>query len=546
MALGALLLGLAVSVGARTGEPPNEALRRGVEALRSAGDARIGAGSPAARALIATLYEKRGFTPIWTETPRTLSLRAAIDASSTHGLDPLDYHADLLAAPPTPYGIEVERALAERELLHTDAFVRLAYHLYFGKADPRALQHGWNFARTLDGADPAVALAGLLAAPDPGAALETLAPKLPAYRDLRRALAQLREVDRRDGWPKVGDGPKLEVGSTSQRVVQLRQRLRAGGELAGGGDSAVFDPALEAAVRRFQSRHGLEPDGVVGRATLTAMNVSVDGRVAQVRANLERLRWVARELSGDYLLVDIAGFSARLWLNDVLAWQASVVVGRPFRSTPEFRAPMKYLVLNPDWIVPPTILHEDVLPKVIGDPGYLARHEMRVLDAAGRPVNPAAIDWTRYRDRPRSFPYQIVQTPGGENPLGRIKFVFPNEHSVYLHDTPSRALFDRTVRAFSSGCIRIDRPLELATLLLDDPQRWSGPQLQEAIAGGAMQTVPVRRTVPVLLLYFTAAAGDGEVQFRPDLYDRDGPIIRALAAPFRFAPVNPGTRASGR
>jgi murein L,D-transpeptidase YcbB/YkuD len=168
-----------------------------------------------------------------------------------------------------------------------------------------------------------------------------------------------------------------------------------------------------------------------------------------------------------------------------------------------------------------------------------------VLDHAGRVVDPASIDWSRYRGQPRSFPYQIVQSPGKDNPLGGVKFMFPNEHAVYLHDTPSRALFDRVVRTFSSGCIRIDKPLALAALLLDDPQHWSEQQLAEAIAGGRTQTVPVRRTVPVMLLYFTAATtASGELQFRPDVYGRDGPIIGALAAPFRFAPVDAGRRAS--
>jgi murein L,D-transpeptidase YcbB/YkuD len=540
-----LLLGIAALGNAAASGPPSEVLRDRVETLRIADDGRIGAGSAGARALVASVYERRGFVPLWADPSRTQVLLAAVKASAAHGLDPRDYHAELLAVAPPAAGMDRDRALAERELLLTDAFVRLAYHLYFGKADPRALQSGWNFARTLDGADPANVLANLLAAPDPGVALEGLAPRLPAYRDLRAALARLRETEQRGGWPRVSDGPKLERGSTGPRVPQLRARLRASGDLVAGANDAAFDDELEAALRRFQSRHGLEADGVAGRATLAALNVTVAERIAQVRANLERLRWVARELAGEYLLVDIAGFNAQLWLNDTLAWQARVVVGRPFRTTPEFRAPMRYLVLNPEWTLPPTILREDVLPKVIRDPGYLQQHHMRVLDNAGRGVDPAAIDWPRYRSQPRAFPYQIVQAPGHENPLGGITFMFPNEHSVYLHDTPTRALFDKAVRAFSSGCIRIDKPLDLAVLLIDDPQHWTEPQLLEAIATGKTQTVPVRRTVPVMLLYFTASAGpDGEIQFRPDLYNRDGPIIQALAAPFRFAPVDAGKRAS--
>lgn len=536
--LGALILGLVALAGSLARASPTEDLRLEVERLRSGGDTRLGAGSAGARALIASLYEKRGFAPLWADAQRSASLVRAVEASTTHGLVPRDYHAGSLLA--TAAAEDREQTTAARDLLLTDAFVRLAYHLYFGKADPRSLQHGWNFARSLDGADAVESLARLLAEPDPGIALEGLAPRLPAYHDLRAALSSLRDAERRGGWPRVDDGPTLERGSTGPRVQQLRARLQASGDLAGAAAEAGFDDELVAALRRFQARHGLEADGVAGRATVAALNVTVAERIGQVRANLERLRWVARELAGDYLLVDIAGFTAQLWLDNVRAWQARVVVGRPFRTTPEFRSPMKYLVLNPEWNVPPTILREDVLPKVIRDPAYLQRHHMRLLDRAGRPVDPATIDWQPYRSQPRAFPYQVVQAPGRDNPLGAVKFMFPNEHSVYLHDTPSRALFDKTVRAFSSGCIRVDRPLDLAVLLLDDRQRWGEPQLGEAIASGRTQTVPVRRQVPVMLLYFTATVADGELQFRPDLYRRDGRIIEALAAPFRFAPVDGG------
>jgi L,D-transpeptidase YcbB len=543
----ALLICVAAIPAARAAEPLREALRERIESLRAAGDAQIGAGSSAARTLVASLYERRGFSPLWADVQRARSLQSALEASSTHGLDPRDYHLDALARLQIPVvaGAERDRALAQRELLLTDALVRLAYHLYFGKADPRALSGGWNFARTLDGLDPLTALTALVEAPDPAAALENLAPRLPMYRDLRSALEQLRSIERVGGWRTIAPGPKLELGASGAPVIQLRDRLRASGDLAADADDPIrFDAALEAALRRFQARHGLEPDGVAGKSTIAALNVSVAERIAQVRANLERLRWVARELTGDFLLVDIAGFTARLWLNERLAWSSRVVVGRPYRTTPQFRARMKYLVLNPDWNVPPTILREDVLPKVTRDPGYLPRQNMRVVTAAGQVVDAGSIDWAKYQREPRAFPFQIVQAPGRENPLGTVKFMFPNEHSVYLHDTPSRALFQRQVRAFSSGCIRIERPFELAMLLLDDPQRWSDERLREAIATGRMQTIPVRRTVPVMLLYFTASvATDGALQFRPDLYARDGAVIRALAAPFRFAPVDRGGRA---
>ena len=530
----------AASVGAA---PPREALRERVEEMRSE-RAPGGDAQRAARALIASLYEARGFEPLWADPARAASLRRAIDASATHGLDPRDYHAPALDLTPKPAD---ERALAQRELLLTDALVRLAYHLHFGKADPRSLQPSWNFARTLGGADPAAALAQLASAPDPAAALERLAPSLPAYVGLRRVLAALRETERHGGWTPVPLGPKLDIGMNesrdSSRLAALRQRLAESGDLLttvadAAAPTVLFDTALADAVQRFQTRHGLETDGIVGRATLAALNVPVAARIDQVRANLERLRWVARDLVGDHLVVDIAGFEARLWLDGREAWRSRVVVGRPYRRTPEFRSTMEYLVLNPEWGVPPTILHNDVLPRVLRDHGYLARQRMRLIDRSGRVVAPASVDWEAVRQRPDAFPYRIVQASGPDNALGRIRFMAPNEHLVFLHDTPARELFERPVRAFSSGCIRVERPHELAVLLLDDAQRWGAQQLTEAIDGGRTQTLPVRRRVPLLLLYHTARAGDdGRPEFRADLYGRDAPIVRALAAPFRFSQV---------
>jgi murein L,D-transpeptidase YcbB/YkuD len=212
------------------------------------------------------------------------------------------------------------------------------------------------------------------------------------------------------------------------------------------------------------------------------------------------------------------------------------VVGRPYRKSPEFRADMRYLVLNPTWTVPPTILRQDVLPKVARDPGYLARSHMKVVDTAGNPVDAAVLDAAGFRGG--RFPYQIVQAPGDDNALGRIKFMLPNAHAVYLHDTPSRRLFERTERAFSSGCIRLERPLELAVLLLDDATNWNAQAIQAAIESGKTRTVPVKRQVPVLILYFTAqVSDDGALRFSPDLYGRDARVLAALGAPFRFAPV---------
>jgi murein L,D-transpeptidase YcbB/YkuD len=534
LAFVAVLAGTAVHAA----DSSAEALRLRVEQLRAGQDVRIDGARIAARTLIPEFYERRAFRPAWDRPGRAEAMLAIVDASRDHGLDPADYHSETLrriaSAPPAD-----ERAAADRELVLTDALVRLAYHLQFGKVNPRELYPDWNFTRALGAIDPARAMEAAVAAPDLRAAIEAYAPQLPQYRALQAGLAQHRAIEVRGGWPAVAPGPTLKPGVSDARVAALRQRLAASGDLPtdAAAEPNDFDPVLEDAVKRFQSRHGLAVDGAAGRKTLEALNVDVARRIEQIRVNLERARWVAQDLKGDFLVVDIAGFDAALYLGGEMVWRSRAVVGRPYRRTPVFRATVKYLVLNPTWTVPPTILRADVLPQVAKNPAYLARNSMQVVDDRGRPVDAARIDWSLYPARP--FPYHIVQDPGDDNSLGRIKFMFPNAHTVYLHDTPAKALFDRTERTFSSGCIRIEQPIELAALLLADAERWSAERVREAIETGETRTVPVQREVPVLLLYFTAAPnGAGGIGFRPDVYDRDGPVLAALGRPFAFRPVD--------
>jgi len=520
-------------------ESTSEALRARVAALRAGSDVRVDGERIASRKLIPEFYEKRGYLPAWTRPGQLEALLAAVEASRTHGLDPTDYHVAALRRLAGARAVDSADAVADRDLLCTDALVRLAYHLHFGKANPRELYPDWSFTRSLGNIEPVQALEALVAAKDIMQAVERYAPRLPQYRQLQAALARYRAIEIMGGWPELPRGPKLEVGTEDPRVEVLRKRLIASGDLkvVEAPKPTQFDAVLDAAVRRFQARHGLEVDGVVGRQTREALNIPVTQRIDAIRANLERLRWVAHDLAGDYLLVDIAGFSARLYLDERLAWSSRAVVGRPFRKTPVFRATMEEVVFNPTWTVPPTILKEDVLPKLAVDPGYLAEHAMQVVDAEGRPVDPAAIEWRRYPKE--GFPYQIVQAPGGENPLGRLKFLLPNPYSVYLHDTPTTNLFDQPARAFSSGCIRLQAPLALAVLLLDDAEHWDAPGIETGIATGKTRVLRVRRQVPVLVLYFTAEAdADGTVHFRRDLYGRDPRVLAALQAPFRFSPVD--------
>ncbi|MCU0605469.1 MAG: L,D-transpeptidase family protein [Desulfobacterales bacterium] len=470
------------------------------------------AGHPiASRHVLPQLYERRAHAPLWSRTT-TDQLLAAIDRSREEGLTPEDYHRSglLESAAWLRRGADDPERRAEVDILATDAFIRLAYNLFFGKADPHELDPDWNTLRQLQGVDPV----GFLSA----------AIDLAAYR----------AIAARGGWPKVPPGPTLRAGMRDARVEILRQRLAATGDLTEpGGDPALFDDALEEAVKAFQKRHRMAADGAVGPATLAALQVPVQARIDQIRVNLERARWMLHHVPQTFVIVDIAGFEAGYLREGKLVWRSRVQVGKPYRSTPIFRSDISYLVLNPTWTVPPGIEARDILPAVQRNRGYLAAKNLRIIDPQGRTIDPAQIDWKRYSGR--NFPYTFRQDPGADNALGQIKFMFPNPHFVYLHDTPSRDLFERDVRAFSSGCIRVERPLELAELLLNDPDKWSLERIRSAIDTQRTQTVTLPEPVPVLLYYWTAQGqADGSVHFKTDIYRRDPAVLKALDGEFKF------------
>jgi murein L,D-transpeptidase YcbB/YkuD len=506
-----------------------------VELQRSSGDLVINGQPVASRHVLPRLYERRAHLPAWNQA-NVDQLLAAIDRSREEGLTPRDYHRDGVFeyAEFLRRGIDDSERHAEFDILATDALIRLAYNLFFGKADPHELDPDWNTLRQVRGDDPVAFLEDALNAGKVEAALEGLSPQQPYYRDLKSALATYRGIEAGGGWPQVPAGPTLKPGMRHARVEALRQRLAATGDLTDqASDPALFDDALAEAVRAFQKRHRMTADGAVGPATLAALQVPVRARIDQIRVNLERARWMLHDVPQTFVVADIAGFEAGYFRAGRLIWRSRVQVGKPYRSTPIFRSNISYLVLNPTWTVPPGIEARDILPAVKRNRGYLAAKNLRVIDPQGRTVDPARIDWSRYSGR--NFPYTFRQDPGPDNALGQIKFMFPNPHFVYLHDTPSKDLFERDVRAFSSGCIRVERPLELAELLLNDPDQWSLEQIRSAVDTQKTQTVTLPAPVPVLLYYWTAQGqADGRVHFKNDVYRRDPAVLKALDGEFKF------------
>jgi murein L,D-transpeptidase YcbB/YkuD len=507
------------------------ALRERIEGARS-GAAEVRGIPLGAAQVLAEFYTGRGFEPAWGDPARVRELLDLLLAAPEHGLDQSDFFLDQLQSLAGQAGTDASQS-AERDLLLTEALVRYGYQRRFGKVDPETLEPAWNFGRGFaNEADAATVLAEAVAAPSLAEYLsQKLAPG-PWYRQLQVSLARYRAIVAAGGWPEMPAGPALRAGDRDLRVVTLRERLRIEGDLTPGEEVAepeLFDEGLAAAVRAFQGRHSLATDGVVGAGTLAALNVPAASRVEQIRMSLERVRWLAGAAPDTYVVVNVAGFRVGFVRERRLIWSSRVVVGRAARQTPVFRGEMTYVELNPTWTVPPTILREDVLPKVRNDPGYLRRENITVLDRDGRRVDPSSVNWST-----AGRAYTLRQEPGPANALGRIKLMFPNPHAVYLHDTPATELFERPERTFSSGCIRVEDPLALAELVLDSPA-WSRARLEAKIANGTTQRINLPRPVPVLLVYLTAVAdSDGTTRFYRDVYDRDPPLLRAMYGPVRL------------
>lgn len=489
--------------------------------------------------VLAALYAQRDFRPAWTRRSKAAAFISLIARAEEEGLSPADYHWPKLAQMLADLedSLEPDLQRVELELLLTDSLLRYAYHLRFGKVDPAALYSHWNLSRAMPGPDTLDRIQAIVESNDPVHSLAEAIPQIPYYKHLKHMLSRYRMTLEKGSWVTISAGPPLKRGMTHPRVGALRERLRPTGELEYSPveDPNYFDHRLEVAVSEFQVRHGLAEDGIVGKETLAALNVSLEARIDQLRVNMERARWVFQNLEDDYLVVNIAAFTASLYRSGTRVWSARTVVGKPFRKTPVFKSKMTYLVFNPTWTVPPTILREDLLPRIRDDPDFLIRQNMKVFDRTGQLIDPYSIAWDVVD--PDRIPYTIRQDPGANNAMGKVKFMLPNPYFIYLHDTPSKELFERADRSFSSGCIRVENAVELSELLLDRSQRWDGRAIADVVDNGHTQTVPLTRPLTVLMLYGTTEVdAAGNVYFLNDIYERDRAVLEALDGPFVFSP----------
>lgn len=485
-------------------------------------------------AAVAKFFEARAFAAPWPIPAAAAALLKAIRAIEDDGLTPSDYHlAALTAALDAHARTPSPENAAEIQLLMADAAAALIDHVRYGRVRPATLDPRWNVDPRLGAPALDVTLDQLARSSSVEAGIEALKPDHFIYQGLKQALARTRAIARSGGWPVVPPGAAIKPGATDPRIAAIRTRLAVTGELPAPAPAGppAYDAALEAAVKSFQAHHRLTDDGVIGRGTIEAMNVTAEARVQQLRVNLERARWVVGGLRDSFVLVNLPAFKAYVIRDRKNVWETRTQIGRAARKTPTFRADLKYLVLNPDWTVPPTILAQDVLAGMRKGENTIARKKLLILDDHGRRIDPATIDWQAAT--PRTFRYTLRQPPGGDNALGRVKFIFPNEYSIFLHDTPSQELFAADQRTFSSGCIRVANALDLARVLLEGqrtrPPGWTAERIQETVQSAEPQTVFLDEPLPVLIVYWTASIGAaGDLRFARDVYGLDPPLLRAL------------------
>ncbi|SDO25711.1 Murein L,D-transpeptidase YcbB/YkuD [Filomicrobium insigne] len=359
--------------------------------------------------------------------------------------------------------------------------------------------------------------------------IEVWQPQVPGYAGLKRALKHYREIEKAGGWPFVQHGEVLKPGMTAPQVTVLRARLGAvdpAVTAAPPGAETLYDDALLAAVKRFQATHGLDPDGIVGKQTLFQLNIPVEQRIRQIKLSMERWRWMPENLGDHYVMVNIAGYELVHIRNGQKQDRMRVVVGKPYHQTPVFSERMTYVEINPYWNVPHSIAVNEELPKLQSQPAAVAGKGFEVM-VGDTPTSVMSIDWKKYSAS--NFPFRLRQKPGNGNALGRVKFMFPNQFNVYMHDTPARGLFSSADRARSHGCIRLARPLDMAEQVLAQAPGWSRQKIDEVVAKQDRTVVSLKQPLDVHITYSTAWRDeDGAVHFRPDIYQRDAKLHLAL------------------
>ena len=480
------------------------------------------------REALEAYYQTFGGELLWLASSRANALISRLKNAEADGLDPNDYPSKQLATISATGPSADKRGLAIIELYFSSAFLEYASDLKVGRFLPSKVDPNFFIeSRTID---QQAALKDLAQTDSIDRFFDAWQPPGQRYAALRTVLAKYRALAAKGGWNTVPLGESIKPGMSDPRIPAIRARLSltdgASGEV-GAAEGPLYGNALVEVVKRFQARQGLEGDGVIGSTTIVAMNVPVQERIKSIILAMERLRWMPENLGQRYLIVNIAGFELRRVNAGKVEERMAVVVGKPYHRTPVFSDRIRFLEFNPYWNVPPDIAVNEELPVLRRNPAGLSAQGFEVV-RGNQVSDPSSVDWSSVG--PGHFPYQLRQRPGPNNALGRVKFMFPNPHNVYLHDSPARNLFERNVRAFSHGCIRLSRPLDLAeqVLRVGGVQGWSKERINDVVASTKNTVVNLREPLPVHITYLTAWADDGVANFRQDIYGHDAKLLAAL------------------
>ncbi len=475
---------------------------------------------------IYSFYERRNFEVFWLNDEIKLkSLARSIGEARSHGLPTSRYPLEELRE---AIFEEKPSQKAKIELMATEAFLLFAQDISAGILVPNMIDDNINVMPVRKNAD--ALLVSLQDNLNVNLFFQDLSPNSIEYERLLFELKKLRNIAQNDSWGElVPTDAVLALGMTHENVPYLRSRLNKMGYPVNETQTRLFDEQLNAAVKRFQEYHGLNPDGVFGKRSIEAINVPAKTRLMQVLVNLERMRWNNKDRGSEYVLVNQPNFYAYFRSGNEKIWQSRVVIGLPSNQTAEFDDTMTHMVVNPTWHVPKSIAVDEYLPLIQSDPNFLSDNEM-VLMVRGTDtiIDSSLIDMQAFT--PENFPFLIKQIPSNINALGLVKFMFPNKHSIYMHDTPMKDLFFKDERTFSHGCIRLQEPFQFAYSLLRDQTLDPENKFQEILQKEEETFINLSRDVPVYITYRTAFFDEfGQIQYRADVYGRDALVYMALA-----------------
>jgi len=508
--------------GATTANPPQDPVSGEIHRrLSEAGEVLKIDGEVLDAENLRRFYETRLWRPAWLSMAD--KLLPILSVADQEGLPLYPLHINAINARKAATSAQGQ---AEAELLLTDGLLRYADAMRGQRVDPSEIEDDWYLE--IPNFSPVSFLKDHVK--DLPAALANLAAPYQGYQALKKALSDLRQIAAAGDWPKVTAGPPLKPGASDPRIAEVRKRLLATGELPAGSDavSENYDDTLLAAVQLFQRRHGLTDDGALGPRTIRNLNVSAADRARQVMVNMERWRWLPQRMENDHIVVNVPAAQMEVVENGVAVMAMKVIIGDVDHPTPALRARMTSLVLNPIWRVPASIATHEFLPKLKKDPGYLIANDLELISDSFPPGSPESqgvgINWHEMTN----MPWPVRQRPGSDNSLGRIKFNTPNNDDIYLHDTPNHKAFNRNDRALSHGCVRVEKPEDLALYVLRDKD-WNRDKLEDELSKGT-HTVTLKQGLPVWLLYWTLwVDADGVLQTRDDIYERDEHLAAALA-----------------